>query len=116
MRMRFSDIGHWMGWCPKKRRSQIVLDQDFMRITTGGFTMDEKKDEIGMVLPITFVKRILIFLLALLVVMNFGVFYFYEKIAISTVLGATIFEIVYMIIFFAFWVPRYQRAGAQVKW
>ncbi|MFZ1127947.1 hypothetical protein [Methanoregula sp.] len=43
MRLKFSDIGHWIGWCPKKRRSQIVLEQDFMGITTtGGFTMDEQ--------------------------------------------------------------------------
>jgi hypothetical protein len=44
--------------------------------TTGGFTVDAKKDEIGLILPITFVKRVLIFVLALVVVMNFGVFYF----------------------------------------
>ncbi|MGP8046002.1 MAG: hypothetical protein ACLPF1_05810 [Methanoregula sp.] len=115
--MRFSEIGHRLGWCPKKRRSQVVWDHDFMGISIpGGFTMDEKKDEIGRVLPITFVKRILIFILALVVVMNFGVFYFHDNTAISTVLGVTIFEIVYMVIFFAFWVPRYQRAGAQVRW
>ena len=44
MRLRFSEIGQRLGWCPKKQRSQIVLDQDFMGITTtGGFTMDEKQ-------------------------------------------------------------------------
>ena len=84
--------------------------------TTGGNTMDEKKDEIGLILPITFVKRVLIFVLALVVVMNFGVFYFADKISFSTVLIVTLFEIVYLVIFVAFWVPRYQRAGAQVKW
>jgi len=78
--------------------------------------MDVKKDEIGLILPITFVKRVLIFVLALVVVMNFGVFYFADKISFSTVLIVTLFEIVYLVIFVAFWVPRYQRAGAQVKW
>jgi len=84
--------------------------------TTGEFTMDAKKDEIGMILPISFVKRIFIFVLALVVVMNFGVFYFSYQIPFSTVLIVTIFEIVYMVLYVAFWVPRYQRAGAQVKW
>jgi hypothetical protein len=117
MRLRFSDIGHWIGWCPKKRRWQIVLDQDFMGITAaGGITMDAKKDELGRILPISFAKRILIFTLALVVVMNFGVFYFNGQTPFSTVLIVTIFETVYMVVFFAFWVPRYQRAGAQVKW
>ena len=41
MKLKFSDIGHGIGWCPKKRRSQIVPDHDFMGITTTGeFTMD----------------------------------------------------------------------------
>jgi len=78
--------------------------------------MDAKKDEIGKFLPMTFVKRVLIFVLALVVVMNFGVFYFADQISFSTVLIVTLFEIVYTVIFVAFWVPRYQRAGAQVKW
>jgi len=78
--------------------------------------MDEKKDEIGRILPITFVKRLFIYVLTLLIVMNIGVFYYHEKIPFSTVLVVTLFEIVYMVIFVAFWVPRYQRAGAQVKW
>ena len=78
--------------------------------------MDEKKDEIGRILPITFVKRLVIFVLALLIVMNMGVFYYTCNIPFSTVLVVTLFEIVYMVIFVAFWVPRYQRAGAQVKW
>ena len=48
MRMRLSEISHWFGYCPRKRKSQIVPDQYFMGITTtGGNTMDEKKDEIG---------------------------------------------------------------------
>ena len=34
MKLTFSEIGHRLGWCPKKRRSQIVLDQGFMGITT----------------------------------------------------------------------------------
>jgi hypothetical protein len=117
MRLRFSDIGHWIGWCPKKQRTQIVLDQDFMGITTTGeFTMDAKKDEIGITLPITFVKRIFIFVLTFVVVMNFGVFYFNGNTPFSTVLIVTILEIVFMVIYLAFWVPRYQHAGAQVKW
>ena len=116
MRMRLYDIGHWFGWCPKKRRSQIVLDRNFMRITSGGFAMDEKKDEIGRILPISFVKRLFIFVLTLVVVMNFGVFYFSYKLPFITVLIVTLFEIVYMVIFVAFWVPRYQRANAHVKW
>jgi len=78
--------------------------------------MDAKKDEIGKFLPITFVKRIVMWVFALVVVMNFGVFYFNGNTPFSTVLIVTIFEIVYMVIFVAFWVPRYQRAGAQVKW
>ncbi|MFZ1897714.1 hypothetical protein [Methanoregula sp.] len=78
--------------------------------------MDGKKDKIGRILPITFVKRLVIFVLALLIVMNMGVFYYTYKIPFSTVLVVTLFEIVYMVIFVAFWVPRYQRAGAQVKW
>ncbi|MFZ1127946.1 hypothetical protein [Methanoregula sp.] len=117
MRLRFSEIGHWIGWCPKKRSSQIILGQDCTGITTtGGFTMDAKKDEIGRYLPLTFPKRMFIFILALLVVMNIGVFYFHEKTSFGTVLGATIFEIVYLGIFFAFWIPRYDRADARVKW
>ena len=117
MRLKFSEIGHWIGWCPKKHRSQIALDQDCMGITTTGeFTMDAKKDAIGKFLPITFVKRIVIWFLALMVVMNFGVFYFNGNTPFSAVLIVTIFEIVYMVIFVAFWVPRYQRAGAQVRW
>jgi len=44
MKLKFSDIGHRIGWCPKKRRSQIILDQDFMGVTTTGeFTMDAKQ-------------------------------------------------------------------------
>ena len=78
--------------------------------------MDAKKDEIGKFLPITFAKRIVMWVLTLVVVMNFGVFYFNGNTPFSTVLIVTIFEIVYMVIFVAFWVPRYQRAGAQVKW
>jgi len=117
MKLTFSDISHWFGYCPRKRKSQIVPDQYLKGITTTGeFTMDAKQDEIGLILPITFVKRVLIFVLALVVVMNFGVFYFADKISFSTVLIVTLFEIVYMVIFVAFWVPRYQRAGAQVKW
>jgi hypothetical protein len=44
MKLKFSDIGHWIGWCPKKRRSQTVLEQGLMGITTtGGFTMDAEQ-------------------------------------------------------------------------
>jgi hypothetical protein len=75
-----------------------------------------KKDENGRYLPLTFPKRVFIFVLTLLVVMNIGVFYFHEKVSFSTVLGVTIFGIVFLVIFFAFWVPRYSRIGAQVKW
>jgi hypothetical protein len=115
--MRLSEISHWFGYCPRKRKSQIVPDQYFMGITTTGeFTMDAKKDEIGKFFPITFVKRIVMWVFALVVVMNFGVFYFNGNTPFSTVLIVTLFEIVYMVIFVAFWVPRYQRAGAQVKW
>jgi len=117
MRLNLSGIGHRAGRCRKKQRSQIVLDQDFMGITTTGeFTMDAKKDEIGKFLPITFVKRIVIWVLTLVVVMNFGVFYFNGNTPFSTVLIVTVFEIVYMVIFVAFWVPRYRHAGAQVRW
>lgn len=78
--------------------------------------MDEQKDAIGRILPITFVKRLVIYAVTLLIVMNFGVFYYTYNIPFSTVLVVTLFEIVYMVIFVAFWVPRYQRAGAQVRW
>jgi len=117
MSMRLSEIGHWLGYCPKKRRSQIAPDQYARGIaTTGEVTMDAKKDAIGKFLPITFVKRMVMYIVTLLVVMNFGVFYFTDKIPLSTVLIVTIFEIVYMILFVSFWVPRYQREGAQVRW
>ena len=44
MRLNLSDIGHWMGWCRRKQKSQIILDQDFMGITTTGeFTTDAKQ-------------------------------------------------------------------------
>ena len=42
--MRPSDISHWFGYCPRKRKSQIVPDQYLMGITTTGeFTMDAKQ-------------------------------------------------------------------------
>ena len=44
MKPNLSDIGHRIGWCPKKQRSRVVLEQDFMGITTtGGFAMDAKQ-------------------------------------------------------------------------
>ena len=42
--MRLSEIGHWLGYCPKKRRSQNIVDQNVRGITsTGEFTMDAKQ-------------------------------------------------------------------------
>jgi hypothetical protein len=43
-RLIFSEICHWIGWCPRKGISQIFLNHDFVGIiTTGGFTMDAKQ-------------------------------------------------------------------------
>jgi len=45
MRLRLSDISHWFGYCPRKRKSQIVPDQYLKGITTTGeFTMDAKQE------------------------------------------------------------------------
>ena len=117
MRLRFSDIGHWIGWCPKKRRSQIVPDQDFVGITTTEeFTMDAKKDEIGVFIPISFTKRMLLYVVVDLLLINLIVFYWHEKLSLSIVLMVSLIEMIALAAAFAFWIPRYQRAGAQVKW
>ena len=117
MKLKFSEISHWIGWCPKKRRSQIVLDQDSMGITTtGGFTMDGKKDEIGIFIPITFTKRMLLYIVIDLLLINLIVFYWHEKLSLPIVFGVSLIEMAALAAAFAFWIPRYQRAGAQVKW
>ena len=109
MRLRFSEIGHWIGWCPKKRKSQIVPDQDFMGFKTiGGFMMDAKKDEIGIIIPLTFPKRMFMYVSLVLFILNIIVFYLHEKISLDIVLGASTIEIVAMAIFFAYWIPKLQ--------
>ena len=78
--------------------------------------MDAKKDEIGRYLMLTFPKRMFLYVSIVVFVLNIIVFYLHEKISFSTVLGVSIIEIVFMAIFFAYWIPRYSRIGAQVKW
>jgi hypothetical protein len=78
--------------------------------------MDAQKDEIGRYLPLTFPKRMFIFVTIVVFVNNFVVFYVHEKNSMGAVPGVSIIEIVAMVIFVALFVPMYQRAGARVRW
>ncbi len=75
-----------------------------------------KKDEIGRYIPITFPKRMFVQVSKVLFVLNIIVFYMHEKISLNIVLAVCIVEIVAITIFLAYWIPRYIRAGALVKW
>ncbi len=117
MKLTFSEIGQRLGWCPKKRRSQVVWDQDFMEsTTTGEVAMDAKKDEIGIIIPITFTKRMLLYIVLDLFLINLVVFYVHEKLSLPLVIMVSLIEMIALAAAFVFWIPRYERAGAQVKW
>ena len=78
--------------------------------------MDSKKDEIGIFIPITFTKRMLLYIVLDLLLINLIVFYWHEKLSLPLVLMVNLVEMIALVAAFAFWVPKYQRAGAQVKW
>jgi len=117
MKLTFSDISYWFGYCPRKRKSQIDLNQDNLKITTTGeFIMDGKKDELGIFIPMTFTKRMILYIILDLFLINLIVLYWHEKLLLPLVLGISLIEVIALVVAFAFWVPQYQRAGAQVKW
>jgi len=78
--------------------------------------MDEKKDEIGIFIPMTFTKRMVFYIVIDLLLINLIVFYWHEKMSLSLVFGVSLIEMAALVAAFAFWIPRYQRAGARVKW
>ncbi len=84
--------------------------------TTGEFTMDAKKDEIGIFIPMTFTKRMLLYIVVDLLLINLVVFYWHEKMSLAIVLMISFIEMISLAAAFAFWIPRYERAGAQVRW
>ena len=78
--------------------------------------MDGKKDEIGIFIPMTFAKRMILYIVVDLLLINLIVFFWHENLPLPLVLGASLIEMVALIVAVAFWVPQYQRAGAQVRW
>ncbi len=78
--------------------------------------MDEKKDEIGIFIPTTFAKRMMVYIVIDLLLINLIVFYWHEKMALPLVLGVILIEVIALAAAFAFWIPQYQRADAHVRW
>jgi len=78
--------------------------------------MDAKKDEIGIFIPLTFTKRMLLYIIVDLLLINLIVFYWHEKLSLPIVLMISLIEMISLAAAFVFWIPRYERAGAQVKW
>ncbi|MFZ0005976.1 MAG: hypothetical protein WCC86_03175 [Methanoregula sp.] len=78
--------------------------------------MNETKDELGIFIPATFAKRMILYIVIDLLLINLIVFYWHENMPLPVVLGVILIEVIALAAAFAFWIPQYQRAGAHVRW
>jgi hypothetical protein len=73
--------------------------------------MTDSKNEIGTHFPMTFPKRMMVYVLIDLLLINLITYYFVYKVSLEFVISVSAVEIIALAIAFAFWVPRYQ-----LKW
>ena len=78
--------------------------------------MENRKDAIGPLRPLTFPKRIYIFVSIVLTISNLAIFWFHYGVPLRIALLSSLLEIIVLGVFMAVWLPRYKRAGSRVVW
>ena len=73
--------------------------------------MTDPNNEVGTHVPMTFPKRMMVYVLIDLLLINLIAYYVVYKVSLEFVISISIVEIVALAIAFAFWVPRYH-----LKW
>jgi hypothetical protein len=73
--------------------------------------MTAPKNEVGTHFPMTFPKRMMVYVLIDVLLINLITYYLVCKVSLEFVISVSIVEIIALAIAFAFWVPRYQ-----LKW
>jgi hypothetical protein len=73
--------------------------------------MTDSKNETGTYVSMTFPKRMMIYVLIDLLLINLITYYFVYKVSLVFVISVSAIEIIALAVAFAFWVPRYQ-----LKW
>jgi hypothetical protein len=69
--------------------------------------MTDAKNETGTNLPMTFPKRMMVYVLVDLLVINLITYYFVYNVSLLFVISVSAIEIIALAVAFAFWVPRY---------
>jgi hypothetical protein len=73
--------------------------------------MTDSKNETGTPVSMTFPKRMMIYVLIDLLLINLITYYFVYNVSLVFVISVSAIEIIALAVAFAFWVPRYQ-----LKW
>ncbi len=73
--------------------------------------MTDQKNETGTHFPMTFPKRMMVYVLIDLLLINLITYYLVYHVPLEFVISVTAIEIIALAVAFAFWVPRYQ-----LKW
>ncbi len=69
--------------------------------------MTYSKNEIGTHFPMTFPKRMMVYVLIDLLLINLITYYFMYNVSLVFVISVSAVEIIALAVAFAFWVPRY---------
>ncbi len=69
--------------------------------------MTKAKDEIGKYAPMSFPKRMMIYVIVDLLLINLITYYLAYRVSLEFVIAVSIIEIIALGVAFAFWVPRY---------
>jgi len=73
--------------------------------------MTDPKNEISTHFPMTFPKRMMVYVLIDLLLINLITYYLVYNVSLVFVISVSAVEIIALAVAFAFWVPRYQ-----LKW
>jgi hypothetical protein len=73
--------------------------------------MTDSKNETGTHVSMTFPKRMMVYVLIDLLLINLITYYFVYNVSLVFVISVSAIEIIALAVAFAFWVPRYQ-----LKW
>ena len=70
--------------------------------------MTNAKDEVGKNVPMTFPKRMMIYVVIDLLLINLITYYLAYGVSLEFVIAVSVIEIIALAVAFAFWVPRYK--------
>ena len=73
--------------------------------------MTDANNETGTNLPMTFPKKMMVYVLIDLLLINLITYYFAYHVSLGFVLSLSAIEIIALGVAFAFWVPRYNLPG-----